>query len=254
MTNQIQLYRRFYATREKKYTVKIHKALKEQYQMFIDGRTVDQEPIRKVLSELYWESFRIWAKKMNAMFRRAEQQKADGSMGISQALIDAYHAYFGVDILNTSQNITETTRKIIAEILANSLERRLTLPDIVREISEKSEMSKARAELIARTETTTAANAAAYYAALNSRLVMQKRWISAIDKRTRKDHKEMNNTLIDIEEPFKVGGYEMRFPGDKGGTDGLLPVGPEQLCNCRCAAGYVPKRQENGLVMLKPRK
>lgn len=251
---QEQIYRRFYKTREKMYVSKIERALQQQYRQYLttgDLTKVTNDPIKKVLTDLYWDSFRIWSKKMKTILNR-EEKKALENMGFAETLQQAFRNYFAMEILNTSQKITETTINIIKEILSRFVESGFNINDAVKEITDKADISEARARLIARTETTSAANAGAYYSALNSRVKMEKIWISTADKRTRKDHVEVNMSRIDLTEPFNVGDYEMLYPGDKGG-DGRNLVGPEELCNCRCTVAFYPKRDSSGRLMLKPK-
>ena len=70
---------------------------------------------------------------------------------------------------------------------------------------------KYQAERIARTETTAAANYGAVQSGAVSGYVMNKRWISALDKRTRTfsdgnyDHAQKNSKIVGEKEPFRGG-------------------------------------------------
>lgn len=110
-----------------------------------------------------------------------------------------------------------------------------------------------QAERIARTETTGAANYAATQAGEVSGFVMQKRWISALDARTRRtppaeyDHREMNGVRVGLKEKFKIRsskGFEdlMLYPGDPEGQAG-------DVINCRCTVAVVPARDKNGRLI-----
>ncbi len=87
-----------------------------------------------------------------------------------------------------------------------------------------------RRELIARTETTRAANAGAneFFKEWG---VTQKEWLSTADNRTRDSHKQANmqETVVPIEGKFVTGaGNKLRYPGD--------PNAPlSETAQCRCA-------------------
>lgn len=110
-----------------------------------------------------------------------------------------------------------------------------------------------QAERIARTETTGAANYGAVQAGDVSGFVMEKRWISALDVRTRRtppsnyDHREMNGQRVGLKEKFifNKGGLrqdELGYPGDPNGSAG-------NVVNCRCTIAVVPKRDKNGRLI-----
>lgn len=100
---------------------------------------------------------------------------------------------------------------------------------------------------ISRTETTSASNFAGIKTAENSDLVLDKIWISVQDDRTRInpfDHLDMNNQKQELEKPFFVGGENIMYPGDTRASAG-------NVINCRCTVAFVPKRDKDGLVILK---
>ena len=94
------------------------------------------------------------------------------------------------------------------------------------------EMSKSRAELIARTESCTTINAGSTELYKAEGITM-KEWISTQDDRTRDAHLLMDGVVIPIEDKFEVPatsqseGALMDYPGDA-----TAPAG--QVCNCRC--------------------
>ena len=98
---------------------------------------------------------------------------------------------------------------------------------------------KYQAERIARTETTAAANYGAIQSGAVSGYEMQKRWISALDKRTRDPHGSTNGQKVGEKEPFIVGGEQLLYPGDPNGSAG-------NVINCRCTVAVIPARDKNG--------
>lgn len=85
-----------------------------------------------------------------------------------------------------------------------------------------------RRELIARTETTR------MYGAGTQQLfkeweVEKKEWLSTSDARCRPTHVAANGQVVAIDAPFKVGGFDMMYPGDMG-----LGAPIKEAAACRC--------------------
>lgn len=135
-------------------------------------------------------------------------------------------------------SITETTRNQVRNAIADAREQRLNTRQTAKLITERTGggIMKRRALLIARTESTTAANYGAYLSAQDSGIALEKEWISTRDSRTRDAHRIMDGKIVGRDQPFIVGGREMMFPGDPRG-------GAANLCNCRCTVAFVPARE-----------
>ena len=56
---------------------------------------------------------------------------------------------------------------------------------------------------------------------------VKKRWNAVLDERTRTAHAELDGQIAEMNEPFRVGGQEIRFPGDPHAH-------PSLVYNCRC--------------------
>nr|DAI70735.1 MAG TPA: minor capsid protein [Bacteriophage sp.] len=56
---------------------------------------------------------------------------------------------------------------------------------------------------------------------------VKKRWNSTHDYRTREMHRLLDQETADLDEPFKVQGYEIMYPGDPNAA-------PEMVYHCRC--------------------
>lgn len=133
----------------------------------------------------------------------------------------------------------------VAKVIADGREESLSLTQIAKAIVTKvAPISRARAALIARTETHNAASLAhdQYHGALSDELgiSMKKRWLSTSDLRTRSAHRTANRQTVDMNEPFIVGGYPMMFAGDPKG-------GAANVVNCRCVIIYVDSRDVDSL-------
>lgn len=223
-------FHRFIIRYEAIYTPKFNKALKEQIRQYTSSGTlmaVTNTPIYEVLVELYKKTSVVWAHK-SLVHRRS--LKARQPIGFSDRIIQLMKQYYGIDLLNDAEGITETTKDIIRKVLIAAEEAGLGFDDIVRQL-ESPELNKIRARLIARTEIVTASNGAAAIQARESGLELNKEWISARDNRVRKDHLLVNGTIIPIEQDFIVDGRPMAQPGDKRG-------GAKEICNCRCVVAF----------------
>ena len=162
-------------------------------------------------------------------------------MGFSQYIVDQMAIYYGIDFLNMSDNITQTTKDTIQAVLNQAALEGFGFDEVVRRL-QSTELTRFRARLIARTETVGAANAASNIAAIKTGLLYDKIWISARDNRTRPHHREVNQNVVGMSETFTVGTSQMQFPGDKDG-------GPNEVCNCRCCVAQIPKRDSSGRLI-----
>lgn len=252
-------FRRFQQSREKHFAPKINKALYEQYQTFLrhvqnDGpeavNKINSIGISKVLNDIYYDAAITYGAKIRAdinKFKKVES-KSRQPMGFSERMNELIKQYFGVDILNTSEGITATTRQLIREVFINAYAQGLGINDIIKQF-ENTELSRVRARLIARTETVTAANAGAYVAAKDTGLLLNKIWLATKDHRTRHDHSEIDGHQVGRDDYFVVGGFEMLIPGDRGGKNGKPDVPASEVCNCRCSHIYESVRDANGRLI-----
>lgn len=95
-----------------------------------------------------------------------------------------------------------------------------------RALDAESTYWRARATLIARTESTGAYNYGAL-TALTDEGVACKRWLATLDARTRPTHRGVDGQVVRVRGTFDVGGVAMRMPGDPSAP-------PAEVCNCRC--------------------
>lgn len=144
-------------------------------------------------------------------------------------------------------SVHDTLIESIVKVIADGYENNLSVADITRNLQRQFGWYKAQALRIARTETTTATNAATVMAAQSSSLVLEKTWVSVQDNRTRRkiyDHLDMNGQKVDEFAPFFVGGENLEYPGDLKGSAG-------NTINCRCKVVFTVKLDENGRPIRK---
>jgi hypothetical protein len=157
--------------------------------------------------------------------------------------------YFRLVGGTTVQGIDDTTRDKINNLLSNILGQNLSRRDqakLFQETLNNPEYNRARSLVIARTESTKAANYGINMGAESSDYEVQKFWINTKDKRTRRSHLLMTKEPIAINQPFVVGGVNMMYPGD--------PSAPaSEVVNCRCVMATEAILDSDGLPILKPR-
>jgi hypothetical protein len=145
--------------------------------------------------------------------------------------------------------IDDTTRNIVKNLLANILGQNLSRRDQAKLFEESLNdpaFNRARSLVIARTESTTAANFGINMGAESSDYEVQKFWINTKDKRTRRSHLLMTKDRIALNQPFIVNGIEMMYPGEVGAP-------AAEVVNCRCVMATEALKDEDGLPILKPR-
>jgi uncharacterized protein with gpF-like domain len=151
-----------------------------------------------------------------------------------------------------TDGITNTTKETIRKVLIKGMQEGWSITQMMTEL-EKSGINAYRAELIARTETTRAANQGALLGAVSTGLQTEKEWIAITDDRTRRiprdkfDHLHMDGKRVAVDEPFTVPGMgsveQMEYPGDSRASAG-------NVCNCRCTVGFEVVRDENDMPVL----
>lgn len=158
------------------------------------------------------------------------QQKQDDVFDVFN---EAVQNFISTTVANKVVNINETTKKLIKDIVEAGFEEQLTVPEI-RDKIEKLYLEQIipnRSMVIARTEVISASNAGSRYAAKQTGLELEKEWVATADDRTRDTHAEVDGQRVPIDEPFKVGGSELMFPGDPNGE-------PGEVIQCRCTEVY----------------
>ena len=107
-------------------------------------------------------------------------------------------------------------------------------------LSSMTGMDRTSAVRAARTGITAAQNAGrmdSYKAAEDMGITIRRQWVCTKDSRTRLDHGLADGQIVaGTKIAFRVGGYKMRFPGDRS-----LGAPGHQLYNCRCTTRTVEK-------------
>lgn len=105
-----------------------------------------------------------------------------------------------------------------------------SLDRIAKRLRNVTDMNKSQSLTNARTMMTNAQNAGrqeSYQRAKKMGIKIRKTWLATLDGHTRTNHHKLDGQTVDIDEPFKIGGYSIMYPGDRHAK-------PEMVYNCRC--------------------
>jgi len=143
------------------------------------------------------------------------------------------------------KEITDTTKRMVKKAISDSIENKETIKQAAKRIERYTLGGldgrinrRARALLIARTETLMASSKAKDIRMINSGIEVLKEWIHDHPKVPRQTHIDVaissKKKPLEADEYFIVGGKKMKYAGDRNG-------GIENLANCRCSTIYIPK-------------
>jgi hypothetical protein len=127
--------------------------------------------------------------------------------------------------------IGETSSERVTEVVKDALAEGGSVSDIVDSLREGAfgeEISLARAERIARTETGGALNTGQYEQAMESGIFSEKEWLHSGNRNFRDWHLAMNGERVAIDEAFSNG---LMYPCESGAD-------PAEVINCGCTALY----------------
>jgi uncharacterized protein with gpF-like domain len=252
-----------------KYTALFNEAIKKELTEFVNdiniaglqgalslmGAYAWNESMMTIMNKLYKESAVIFG---NAVYRAVGVmgQKSD-TFGFNSEWVKEvlnFLVQYGFTLVS---NMTQTTKAKLQEIVAKGIQEGKSIDQITKDIlsDETTGYSMMRAKRIARTEVMRASNYAAMIGADKHPFEVDKVWISARDKRTRRipkdmyDHYDMNGQKVGWADDFTSTGKRgdlvvAGFPGD--------PTTPAGFSiNCRCTVGFEPKRDANGKLIRK---
>lgn len=104
------------------------------------------------------------------------------------------------------------------------------LDTIAKRLRNVTDMNRNQSFTNARTMMTNAQNAGrqeSYQRAKTMGIKVKKKWLATLDGHTRRNHRRLDGQTVDVDEPFKIGGYSIMYPGDRHAK-------PEMVYNCRC--------------------
>lgn len=149
------------------------------------------------------------------------------------------------------QSITQTTAKRIAATITDGLNSGQSVEMMAKRLQLQGDYSRERAITIVRTEAVSAQNALAIDNARRTGLMMNKKWLSNHDNKTRRlprdqaDHMAAHGQTVPLDENFiiatETGPVKLDYPGDKR----TAPV--EAWIKCRCTLRFKVVRDSRGL-------
>ena len=128
--------------------------------------------------------------------------------------------------LKKAKGINKITGNLITAELVDARNLGLGAKETAEKVRTVSGFARDRALKIARTETIGALNFGSLQSSKQSEIVKSKKWLAALDERTRETHEEANGQIVGLTEEFIVGFDSMLTP-----CTGNLA---EENVNCRC--------------------
>lgn len=243
------------ADAEKRKLVKAGKLTEDEYKAWRQGKimygkrfTAMKEDIAKQLfnanqtatAYINGELPEVYALNYNAL-----ADTVDGVGGYSFTLVDAdtvkHLATTDTSLLpfrelDPAKDIPWNMKKINSQVLQGVIQGE-SIPKIAKRIGKVQEMNKDAAIRSARTIVTGAENKGrmdSYQRAQDDGIILEKKWLAAIDSRTRDWHIDLNGVSVPVDKPFHNDFGDIMFPGDPS-ADGA------NVYNCRCTMAAVVK-------------
>lgn len=185
---------------------------------------------------------------ITAAKREYYYMQGNDSKGVLDFLVNKWRILFNSYALDYAYRIenelTETTKQSIRDALQKAYDEGLNADRAITLIKKYAlgQISRFRATLISRTETTTISNYAKEVGARDW-LAEQgqkgyKQWIGRNDGHERRSHILLNDMIIPIDDKFNVGGIPADRPGD-------LNLSAKERIQCRCTLIYMSERRYN---------
>lgn len=127
---------------------------------------------------------------------------------------------------NYAKRINETTYQQIKETLADGIEAGEGIDALAERVQTTMGGRIRDAEMIARTESTAAANGGTQLSWEQSGVVRQKGWIATLDSRVRPTHRDAHGQVVPLRGLFRVGAATGPSPGNMSSA--------AESDNCRC--------------------
>ena len=222
------------------------------------GLDLWEKELIKIFESLYKEAAVLFG---NSVYRalKIEANRKAMTFGFNREWTDQMIDFLMAQGFVLVSDITSTTKKKLLSIVQKGIEEGLSVEEIVRIIKSDEQLAYAafRARRIVRTEVMRSSNMASMMAAEKHDFYVDKQWISARDNRTRRiprdqfDHVELDGVIVRYDETFNETGKDgepvaAMQPGD-------ISAPPGFTINCRCTVAFIPKRDNNGNLLLKPK-
>lgn len=188
-------------------------------------RELQPERMRSVIYEEGQQTLVAWAQ------RESEATKAPIPDTIT--LNPFVTRYLDEHALASVKEIDTTTRNAMRAALIDGVRAGEGTALLIKRLRELPEMSRERAELIARTEVGRAANAGKHAAYSLNPAIDYKRWVATSGSRTRPAHMELSGQIKAVDQPFTYGIQTAMYPGGWGSA------AMDARCRCTIAAHFI---------------
>ena len=213
--SEYEQYRRLYDRLVAKFRPRVERALRDGVKLFTDhyqqSQHVEPKIIPSVIVYKALKQMHIIAALNGGRLVSREIRKATKDLSDKENtwvwVVNEYLKMYGLNQL--AIEITNTLRETTKAKIQKGVEQGWGVDKIVRELNNGT-FPKWMALRIVRTEINKAANTGAMVAAADSGIVLDKKWISAQDNRTRRiprdkfDHLDMNGKQVGFDERFVV--------------------------------------------------
>lgn len=163
-------------------------------------------------------------------------------------------SYFRTEAAWKVTEVDDFTKERIRKLLSEAQLQNLSLRDQAKYLTKNlsdARFNSIRAMVIARTESTQAANTSAFKVSEQADFVVVKSWSAANDGRTRNSHRVVGraepialDALFEVPSPKGLGMEYARYPGDSSLSAG-------NAISCRCALLSFPALDSEGLPIAR---
>lgn len=160
-----------------------------------------------------------------------DQTRALGAIvtTVDPALVDEAAAWYLASTSDRFYKLGDTAWTAAQAELVEGFRAGEGIDKLRRRITSVTDLTRAQAESMARTEVISASNmgAAARVELMGDNAPPYKQWLATDDSRTRPTHRHADGQVVPRGTPFEVGDSQLKVPGDPAGP-------PAEVINCRC--------------------
>lgn len=224
----------------------LNRDIVQQYRNdMLRGEITRAEDFRPELEEMLGGHYEIVVDKFEGRIEGELPNDLGLTMGEQVILTTALANFFATRAIQQSRIITETTQQrmrtvtqLVASETEDQIERAVTGSVLLSQTFTSREIGTASLETQAAAEATKSAEfdvlAGKRPLSLErTEMDLTKEWVTVGDERVRSAHVVADSQTRVVNEPFNVGGQQLRWPGD---TSFGASVG--NVINCRCSSVY----------------
>lgn len=130
-----------------------------------------------------------------------------------------------------TENLTVWNGQKLTSAITQGIIQGESIPKIATRFRDVAGMDYKQSIRNARTSITSAQNGGrldSFNRASSMGINVKKQWVATLDDRTRHEHRMLDGQKVDLDDTFKIDGYELEYPADPSAE-------PEMVYNCRCS-------------------